>query len=269
MARTGEQENKTANTQLEAAQTQSLNNANEDRNKYNAAVSNLEAAGNPYEDPKYLANESRVAATGSHAGQNAEKDLLDQETRRTGTNTAAAPWLRTMLGVNRERAGADALTGQYAEDQQNANAWKQWLTQAKLGAAGVDTSIYGTATGGRSSALGNLTQLGLASYGPWNAAIGAAGAVGAAALGKPPAAGCWIAEALYGVDDPRTLLMRFWLNNVWAKKSRLGSLVMKFYLRFGERIAEVVKRKVIVRRALRPVFDFGLSKAEAWQGNSN
>jgi hypothetical protein len=73
--------------------------------------------------------------------------------------------------------------------------------------------------------------------------------------------GCWIAAALYGGwDDPRTIDVRRWLNTEFVKQP-IGRMVMKLYLRFGERIAEAVKRSAVVRAILRPLFDLALRKA--------
>lgn len=82
------------------------------------------------------------------------------------------------------------------------------------------------------------------------------------ALTSGPSGGCWIAESIYGVDDYRTHIMRFWLNNVWAKQSKIGSLVMKLYLKFGQRIAK--SRWLCMK--LKPLFDKGVGRAVAYMG---
>src|SRR6185503_4612081 len=87
---------------------------------------------------------------------------------------------------------------------------------------------------------------------------GAGQAVGASAMA------CWVAMALYGDDDPRTHLLRHWINHVWAKESRIGAAFLNLYKRFGVRIAAIVKRNRFVRRAARVVFDRLLARAQNW-----
>lgn len=76
--------------------------------------------------------------------------------------------------------------------------------------------------------------------------------------------GCWIAEAIYGPNDIRTHLVREWLNVEFATR-RFGRHVMAFYLRFGQRIAKVVKRSRFLSAVLKPLFDCALSSAVAWK----
>lgn len=90
--------------------------------------------------------------------------------------------------------------------------------------------------------------------------IGAGVSTGAQAA-LAGAAICWIAEKLYGLTDRRTLLMRKWLNDIWAKESRIGRLTMFAYRHIGRAVAALYP----VREMLRPVFDAGLRRAEAWR----
>jgi hypothetical protein len=93
------------------------------------------------------------------------------------------------------------------------------------------------------------------------AGISGASAVGGAFAGRPPS--CWIAEALFGADDPRTHLLRFWINQVWARESILGCIFAYLYSRFGERLARVVKRNRALRGLALIVFRRLLKKAYA------
>ena len=65
---------------------------------------------------------------------------------------------------------------------------------------------------------------------------------------------CWIAEALYGDDDPRTLILRHFLADVYDQ-SRFGWPLVAMYARFGRPIAGAVRRSPALARALRPIFD--------------
>lgn len=61
------------------------------------------------------------------------------------------------------------------------------------------------------------------------------------------AAACWIAESIYGKNDPRTFILRYWVNleaPIWFRW---------FYLRYGERIA-----KTPLRWFVWPIFEFVL-----------
>jgi len=77
---------------------------------------------------------------------------------------------------------------------------------------------------------------------------------------KPPASGCWIAEAIYGEDDCRTHVVRAYLNGPF-RDGGIGDFVMRLYLRFGERIARVVKKSKLLKALFRPFFDAALSSA--------
>lgn len=80
----------------------------------------------------------------------------------------------------------------------------------------------------------------------------------AAPFAKP--GGCWIAEAIYGIDDPRTHLVRAFLNGPF-RETLLGRFVMSFYLTFGQFIASQVRRYDFLKRALKPLFDRALREA--------
>src|SRR3954463_14566738 len=66
--------------------------------------------------------------------------------------------------------------------------------------------------------------------------------------------GCWIAEALYGVDDPRTLLLRSWLAVIHAERRR-GWLFVELYRQVGETVARLIRAGRLPRRAFLPLFD--------------
>ena len=78
--------------------------------------------------------------------------------------------------------------------------------------------------------------------------------------GGPMSMACWIAEALYGVDDNRTHLLRRWLNNVYSR-TLSGSIVMALYRAFGKRIAAWTRSSSLLRRILSVPFDAGVAAA--------
>jgi hypothetical protein len=71
---------------------------------------------------------------------------------------------------------------------------------------------------------------------------------------------CWIAEVLYGADDPRTHLLRMWLVDVYSKTA-IGSIVVALYKLFGRELSALVRRSSLLRRMVRPVFEAGLVRA--------
>ncbi|MFB3916272.1 MAG: hypothetical protein ACE14M_06060 [Terriglobales bacterium] len=66
---------------------------------------------------------------------------------------------------------------------------------------------------------------------------------------------CWIAEALYGVDAPRTLLVRAWLSECYGQHQRWARIVVPLYRRFGMRMAGIMARIPMLKAPVRPLFD--------------
>jgi hypothetical protein len=65
---------------------------------------------------------------------------------------------------------------------------------------------------------------------------------------------CWIAEALYGVDAPRTFLVRAWLTDIHDQKRR-GACLVSLYIKVGRAVGAMTARSRILQRLLRPLFD--------------
>lgn len=79
---------------------------------------------------------------------------------------------------------------------------------------------------------------------------------------QPMGSGCWIAEAIYGIDDPRTHLVRAWLNGPFRAKL-YGRMVMSLYLKIGRTVAAMVRMSSALRCLLKPLFDKALTRALA------
>ena len=73
---------------------------------------------------------------------------------------------------------------------------------------------------------------------------------------------CWIAEALYGVDDPRTHLLRAWLTVIYDER-RPGWRFVAVYRTLGRATAKLVERGVLPKGLFQPLFDALLEKALA------
>src|SRR5712691_9069354 len=71
---------------------------------------------------------------------------------------------------------------------------------------------------------------------------------------------CWEAETLYGVEDPRTLVLRAWLTAVHTERRR-GWLLVELYRRFGLTAAGLIRTGRLPRRAFLPLFDRLAAKA--------
>jgi hypothetical protein len=77
----------------------------------------------------------------------------------------------------------------------------------------------------------------------------------------PKSMTCWIAEALYGVDAPRTQLVRRWLTQSHERGVLWARIVVPLYARHGRAVAQGVRRSPIVAGLFRPVFDAAVRRA--------
>lgn len=202
----------------------------------------------------------RTASTqgigGATAGSVGQGNLEAARTRNAGGYQAA--------NAEAARSGQRQISqNEVGIESQNAQLAQQKRSQALAALQG----LYNTNVSGATSALGlvpgtinawtNADQATTAAQQGWtNTALKAAGTIAAGA------AGCWIAEALYGIDDPRTHLLRSWLN-LEFKQRAFGRIVMAVYLRYGQRIAAIAKKSIVLRIILRPLFELALSSAIA------
>ena len=72
---------------------------------------------------------------------------------------------------------------------------------------------------------------------------------------------CWIAEAIYGVDAPRTQLVRGWLSECYERRERWSLVVVPLYRRLGQRIAVFIQCFPVFKSLFRPLFDVGVRRA--------
>jgi len=73
---------------------------------------------------------------------------------------------------------------------------------------------------------------------------------------------CWIAEALYGADDARTLLLRARLTVVYDER-RFGWRFVVLYRMFGRGMARLISTGVLPAMLFLPLFDTLVEKAMA------
>jgi hypothetical protein len=72
---------------------------------------------------------------------------------------------------------------------------------------------------------------------------------------------CWIAEAVYGVDAPRTQLVRAWLTECYERRESWSLVVVPLYRRFGQLIAAFLRSYPVFKSLFRPLFDLGVRRA--------
>ena len=103
----------------------------------------------------------------------------------------------------------------------------------------------------------------LVSYGHVKDIIQGGGGKKSDATGTPPGGAsksCWIAEQLYGVDDPRTWLLRAWLARVYDERGR-GWQFVALYSRYGYATAQAIARGYLPRAPFRVLFDALVERA--------
>src|SRR5438552_17317398 len=102
------------------------------------------------------------------------------------------------------------------------------------------------------------------SYGHVKDIIQGGGGKKSDAAGNPPGGAsrtnCWIAEQLYGVDDPRTLLLRAWLTRIYDERGR-GWQFVALYQQYGLMTAQAIARGYLPRAPFRIVFDALVERA--------
>ena len=217
---------------------------------------------------EYMRDQNTLANETASAGATATGGDLALNNMRTGENTAgyatteAAAKNQASQNVENDLAQADA------NRLQQLTAVNQYGVQASALPAEVYSSLYGSSlsgTSGQSSAAANAAK----TPGFWDSFLPAiAQGAGEAFQGAGTAAvACWIAAALYGGwDDPRTILVRAWLNTEF-NKTWFGRLAMLVYLRYGQSVAASLPRRPRLNRLLRWVFDRALSRARRWDEN--
>jgi hypothetical protein len=95
----------------------------------------------------------------------------------------------------------------------------------------------------------------LVCYGSVKDIVQGGGGTKADGPGNPSTKSCWVAEALYGVDAPRTTLLRAWVTRQHVEKGR-WRLFAALYSRYGRAAAEAIHRGRLPRQWVRPSFDF-------------
>ena len=259
-----------AQQQTAAQAQQALDSTNTAMGDYKNKLNDLMNFGRSTYAPggEYDRENTLLGTSVSSGGAESSADQLNDYDKRTGNMNAAQMGAAAEEIARGNRRGLTDFLAGAAQDRMNKQtALEQYGVQASALPADVYSRIYGPATGGRSSALGNETN---AAQTPsfWDTFLPALVSGGAqVAAGFTPrgsSGGCWIAEAIYGADDPRTHLVREWLNVEFAFHP-LGQYVMKAYLSFGKQLAGLVRKSRLAQFLLRPLFDRALSNSIQWK----
>jgi hypothetical protein len=201
---------------------------------------------------------AQQSAGGSMAGAVGQGSLLAGRTKNAGTADAA-------IAESAKDTGGALARAALGSQLKNADLKSK---QQQEGLSGME-GLYGMDVSGANNALGEVA-------GNVNANTNAANeswdwakyildpAMQAAGEGTGLAMGCWIAEAIYGVNDPRTHTVRAWLNGPF-RETTFGNAVMALYLAIGKQVAWVARRSFTLRLLLRPLFDRALARANGQQ----
>jgi len=187
LARTGVQQNQTANQTFGNEASEAFNQGQGDISQFNQNTAQLQAGKNvgadPYLNPQYLAAVNQMRSGALNQNNNAADQKIRATQAKTGgmNSTATTGAIAGTTGAT-ERLGNELGAQQTAQDWQKNVGYQLNLAQQPLMAARAQSPYFSGAVQGQGDALKNLTQYGLAQYGPWMSAIQAGGAAGAAAL---------------------------------------------------------------------------------------
>ncbi|HEV2709140.1 MAG TPA: hypothetical protein VGU67_02905 [Edaphobacter sp.] len=174
-----------ANNQYTNWENTAANNYQGDINNYNSNVNSQIAQGNPYQSKAYIQNQNLMTSGAANSANTAANAATRDTALRTGENTASVAAQAAENGRNSARTITDynatrdtSNTDKWEQDQQNLN-------RDQLAGADSEAGMFGTTTGARNAALGDLTNIQDSQDALWQAGIGAVGAgVGGAFKGK-------------------------------------------------------------------------------------
>ena len=135
---------------------------------------------------------------------------------------------------------------------------------------GQATSLSATGLSGEGSAANQYQSIQntnaankAASWGIGTDLLGTMGDMAAGGMsGGGGSSPCWIAAELFdGWTDRRTVMVRYWLVNVY-EKTFIGSMVVGLYRKYGRWAARQVRAYRPVQAAVRPLFSWFLLKAQ-------
>ena len=247
-----------ANTDASNA-AQSLGAYQGDIGNYMSNVNSALSAGNPFESKDYLTQQNLATSGAMNSENDAAKADQEQTTARTGTNSAA---LAGEAGAQGRQGQRDLTNYNATRDTQNENSWLQQQDQLmgdQISGANSEAGVMGTQLGGQNTNLKTAEDAQQAQDAMWAQLGGDAMKGLGTGLGG---AFCWVAAEIFGGWlDPRTILVRKWLQDDYST-TFIGRYVVRFYAKFGERIAVLVRKYHIIRTLLTPLFQAALKQAK-------
>jgi hypothetical protein len=192
---------------------------------------------------EFAQDTTNEVASATQGGQGSLEDYFYNMGKRTGGGTT--PQMTASAEEASRASRRDAAQELTQADMQRQAALghaEEYYTGGLGSIPGMYGSQYASSLGGANSAMGNATNAAQVP-GFWDTfgsafasqlGKGVAGSVTPGGAGAAGAGSCWIAEAIYGIDDARTHLVREWLNREFIRRP-VGKLVMALYLRFGRK----------------------------------
>jgi hypothetical protein len=162
---------------------------------------------------------------------------------------------------------ADKATGQNQITMQNEQLKQQNYWNAVNGLTGQQAQLnplgYASSATSGSGAVANLSQAVTASNGPTFGAI-LGGVAGGALQGAGAAGGfgklfgCWLAAAIWGSLDPRTLKVREYIHFGKFSKTWYGKIISRLYMKYGYWASQ----QPVLVRLFTPIFNKALVAAQ-------
>jgi len=221
---------------------------------FNLALPGLQQAESYYGklasgDPNALARANAPAVQAiTQASDSAKKNIVQDNPRGGERNLALEE--------------ADLSKGAQIGQLETGSYTSSFGSLAGLGGQNVSQGTAATSSGlqGMNAAANQYGQIQQINAQNKAQTLGAGGDIAGTALEF--AALCWVAEALFGgKGERRTEMVRYWLKNVYSK-TMVGNVFCRLYLRYGQRVAAMVREHVAVRFAVKPLFDQFLLMAQ-------
>jgi len=161
-----------ANQDYRGQQQQAFDTSQQDIGQFTKNVGVLEKGGQVGADPflsgGYLANQNKLTSYATQGENDAAKQALEDQNRRTGgQNTGATQATIADLARGKMRLGNQLNAQRSAQDYRSNLDYQKYIAETPLQAAGAEGGLYGTATAGRSATGNNLTEYGKAQQQEW------------------------------------------------------------------------------------------------------
>lgn len=189
-------------------------------------------------------NEQNAAAQIGKAKNEAFNSAFPELEKLAGTEFGISQaQLQNILAAYGGAGQAYGLAGQELGGAESAYSG---AANSLTGAAKINQGVLDTQAQQKGAMMGLIGSL-----------VGAGGTIGAAAMGKPPVS-CWVAAAIYGDLTSQFFAARRFIFQRW--KGPIANITKKIYLRFGERLANVVRGSASLKFALKPLFDLAVER---------